>query len=77
MKPNYNLNDTSSGIHRVVIRSARQTAGEQRHQPVTLRLEPLFRLLLMLHQSAQRNLERRSESSLPPGCALVVRYHSH
>jgi hypothetical protein len=76
MRPNYDLNDTSTGIHSAMIRSTRQTAREQRSHPVMLRRRPLFLLWLMLRRREPNRGDRPRESSMPPGCALVVRYHS-
>jgi hypothetical protein len=76
MRPNYDLDDTSTGVHSAVIRSAGQAARVQRSHPLMLRRGPLFMLWLMLRRREPRRSDRPCESHMPPGCALVMRYHS-
>ncbi len=76
MRSNYDLDDTSTGVHSAVIRSAAQAARVPRSHPVMLRRGPLFLLWLMLCRREPRCGDRSCESHMPSGCALVVRYHS-
>ena len=77
MRPDYDSNDTAADIHSAMIRPAGQAARVQRRHPVMLRKETLFLLWLMLRRREPNRGDRPRESSMPPGCALVVRYQSH
>ena len=75
MKGKDDSTKTSPNIPRAVIRKVQQAADARRDQPVMLRLQPVLTLLMMLCRRETRPC-RRSESGLPAGCVLIVRYQS-